>query len=199
MKRQWVWLGLIVAVGLIAVWGVVSARPYTLRGSELSPAMPAPEFNLAQADGGRYQLSARAGRPVVLFFGYTSCPDVCPTTMGEFKQIRADLKSAADGVDFVFITVDPQRDTTDRMAAYLKGFDAGVIGLTGNEPELAEVWKAYGVFRQIVPGSANDNYSVDHTSRLYVVDRKGNLRVTYPFGTSVDDISADLRFLLREK
>lgn len=199
MKRNWVWLGVFVVVGLIAVWSVVFARPYTLRGSELSPAMPAPDFDLARAGGGRYQLSAQAGRPAVIFFGYTNCPDVCPTTMGEFKQVRADLKSLADGVDFLFITVDPQRDTADHMAAYLKGFDAGVIGLTGDEKELGSVWKAYGVFRQVVPGSNADNYSVDHTSRLYVIDKKGNLRVTYPFGTSVDDISADLRYLLREK
>lgn len=199
MKRNWVWLGVFVVAGLIGLWSVVSARPYTLRGSELSPAMPAPEFTLAQSDGGQYQLSTRASRPVVIFFGYTSCPDVCPTTMGEFKQVRADLKSLADGVDFVFITVDPQRDTAERMAAYLKGFNAGVIGLTGDEQELSNVWKDYGVFRQVVPGSSAENYSVDHTSRLYVIDKKGNLRVTYPFGTPVDDISADLRYLLREK
>jgi len=199
MKRNLVWIAAAVLVGLIALWSFVFARPYSLRGSELTPAGIAPEINLDRAGGGRYQLSARTGRPVVVFFGYTNCPDVCPATMAEFKQVRESLKNQADEVDFLLITVDPARDTSDKMATYLKGFDAGVIGLTGNEADLASVWKSYGVFRQVSPGTNADNYSVDHTSRLYVVDKKGNLRVTYPFGTTVADIVSDLRFLIREK
>ncbi len=199
MKHNLAWLAAFVLIGIVSAWILVSARPYTLRGSELSPAGPAPEIDLPRADGGRYQLSVRAGRPVVIFFGYTSCPDVCPATMAVFKQARADLGSSAGGVDFVFVTVDPQRDTAEKMAAYLKGFDDGVIGLTGSEGELTTVWQAYGVFRQIVPGNTPEAYSVDHTSRLYLVDSHGNLRVTYPFGTSAEDIVSDLRYLLREK
>jgi protein SCO1/2 len=199
MKRNWVWIAAAVLVGLIALWSVVFTRPYSLRGSELTPAGIAPEINLDQAGGGRYQLSGRTGRPVVIFFGYTNCPDVCPATMAEFKQVRTSLKSQADEADFLLITVDPARDTSEKMATYLKGFDAGVIGLTGTEADLTLVWQSYGVFRQISPGTNADNYSIDHTSRLYVVDKKGNLRVTYPFGTSVADIVSDLRFLLREK
>jgi len=199
MKKNWFWLALILLIALISVWGIVFARPYALRGSELVPASPAPEIDLPRAGGGQYQLSMRGNRPAVLFFGYTNCPDVCPATMAEFKQVRAELKSTAEGIDFLFITVDPQRDTVERMAAYLKGFDPGIIGLTGNEAELAAVWQAYGVYRQIVPGDNPEFYTVDHTSRLYVIDAKGNLRLTYPFGTPVADIAADLRYLLREK
>ncbi|GAP15183.1 uncharacterized protein SCO1/SenC/PrrC [Longilinea arvoryzae] len=199
MKHNLAWLAAFALIGIVSVWSVVSARPYTLRGSELSPAGPAPEIELPRADGGSYQLSARAGRPVIIFFGYTSCPDVCPATMAVFKQARADLGSSAEGVDFLFITVDPQRDTAEKMAAYLKGFDDGVIGLTGNESELSTVWQAYGVYRQIVPGSTPETYSVDHTSRIYLIDKQGNLRATYAFGTTAEDIVSDLRYLLREK
>ena len=199
MKKNWFWLALLLLIGLISVWGIVFARPYALRGSELLPAAPAPEIDLPQAGGGHYQLSERGDRPAVIFFGYTNCPDVCPATMAEFKQVRAELKSSAESIDFLFITVDPQRDTVERMAAYLKGFDPGIIGLTGSEEDLAEVWQAFGVYRQIVPGENPEFYTVDHTSRLYVIDSHGDLRLTYPFGTPVTDIAADLRYLLREK
>lgn len=199
MKKNWFWLALLLLIGLISVWGIVFARPYELRGSELLPAAPAPEIDLLQAGGGHYRLSERGSRPAVIFFGYTNCPDVCPATMAEFKQVRAELKSSAESIDFLFITVDPQRDTVERMAAYLKGFDPGIIGLTGSEEDLAEVWQAFGVYRQIVPGENPEFYTVDHTSRLYVIDSHGDLRLTYPFGTPVTDVAADLRYLLREK
>ena len=136
---------------------------------------------------------------VLLFFGFTSCPDVCPTTLSDFKQVRQRLGKDADRVSFVFITVDPDRDTPERMAKYASGFDPSFIGLSGDEAQLGPVWKAYGVYRQLKKASADDTaYEVEHSTQLYLVDASGNLRLTYSYGTPVDDLLQDIRFLLKK-
>ncbi len=114
------------------------------------------------------------------------------------KRIKAGLGSQADEVDFVFITVDPQRDTPQRIQDYVAGFDPGFIGLSGTEDELQPVWKAYGVFREVQPGATALGYLVDHSTRSYLIDAGGNLRLTYAYGTPVEDIVKDIRYLLKE-
>ncbi len=202
MRRSIVWIGLAVLLGfgLIAGASVVLAanRPITLHGSLIQQPFPAPDFTLPDGKGGQFDLAAQRGRPVLIFFGYTSCADVCPATLSEMKQISQRLGQDAKRVDFVFITVDPGRDTIQRTAQYVANFNPDFYGLSGTEQQLDPVWKAYGVYRKLDKTSPTDtSYNVEHSSQVYLIDASGNLRSTYAFGTAVDDMLTDLRALLK--
>ena len=184
---------------VLLVWAAAFARPYELHGSEITTEVQAPAVNLTRADGSPFRISALKGKIVLLFFGFTSCPDVCPTTLADFKRVKADLGEKADQLAFIFITVDPQRDTPEGAQAYAAGFDPQFIGLSGSETELEPVWQGYGVYRKITESGSAASYEVDHSSRVYLVDTTNRLRVTYPYGTPVEDLTADIRFLLKEK
>ena len=199
MNRQVVWAVVGVVLGLILAAGAFFARPYTLRGSEIDPPVAAPDVVLPATDGSTFRLADQQGRLVVMFFGYTFCPDVCPATLSEMKQAAEKLGPQAGQVRFVFITVDPQRDSVQRLQAYLNAFHPDLIGLSGSEAELQPVWNAYGVFRAVRSGSSPQNYLVDHSARTYLIDRQGRLRLTYSFGTPVDDLVGDIRHLLKER
>lgn len=199
MNRRWFWtgMGLFVGILLSAAWWF--STPYELRGSVLDPAPDAPDFQLTRADGRLFHLAQERGKINLLFFGYTNCPDVCPATLGEMKKIYERLDADASAVNVVFITVDPQRDTAQRLDTYTQAFDPHFIGLTGGEQDLSTVWSDYGVFREVTTGDTALGYLISHTARVYLVDRFGRLRLTYAFGTPVDDIFSDLKYLLKEK
>ena len=190
-------------VGILAVvllvWATAFARPYTLHGSEITNQMTAPPVNLKRADGSLFQLEQQKGNIVLLFFGFTSCPDVCPTTLADMKRVKADLGERAAQVKYIFITVDPQRDTPELVQAYASGFDPEFIGLSGTESDLTPVWEGYGVYRKVSETTSTTSYDVEHSTRVYLIDTANNLRVTYPFGTPVEDLAADIRFLLKGK
>jgi protein SCO1/2 len=134
---------------------------------------------------------------ILLYFGYTSCPDVCPTTLAEFAQVKKQLGPAAQRLRVALVTVDPERDTPKRLRTYARTFDSTFLGLTGTRHTLASVWKAYGVYVQShrIPDSSA-GYVVDHSATTFVIDANGNLRLAIPFGTSVEDIRHDLQLLL---
>jgi len=172
------------------------SAPYQFHGTRLEPPRAAADFALTNQDGQTVRLSDYRGQLLLLFFGYTHCPDVCPTTLAQFKQVRAQLGSQADRARFVFITVDPERDTPELLRTYLAGFDPTFIGLTGAAADLEAVWKSYGVYREKrVEGST---YFVDHTARIYAVDARGNLRMTWLLDTDTADLLQDVRHLLEE-
>ena len=137
------------------------------------------------------------GKLVFLYFGYTSCPDVCPTTMADLRQVRQAVGAKADQFDVVFVTVDPDRDTPDRMQKYASAFDPGFIGLSGSMDELQPVWAEYGVYRKIEKSTSSTDYSVTHSSLLYLIDQEGKLRLSYSFGTPPEDIAHDVDLLLK--
>jgi len=198
MSKKNLWIGGLIALAVLAIVAAETfLSVYKFRGSVIDPPVAATDFSLKDQNGQTFQISEQRGKPVLLFFGYTSCPDVCPTTLAQFKQTRARLGTLADRVRFVFITVDPQRDTPDKMSKYLNVFDPAIVGLGGTEADLQPVWKAYGVYRQIQPGSSATGYLVDHSARVYLIDAQGNLRVTYAFGAQADDMAQDVRYLLR--
>lgn len=200
MRRSLLLLGLGIVTGLAFAGVWLFASPYQLRGSQLEPPVSAPDFTLQSTAGGDYTLSQQSpGKVTLLFFGYTTCPDVCPATLGEMKELVTRLDDRASGVQVVFVTVDPQRDTLDKLRDYLGLFDPRFVGLSGSQAVLEKVWQSYGVYRADREVQSSTGYLVDHTARLYAVDRQGRLRLTWAFGTPVDDILADVRFLLKEK
>ncbi len=204
MSRTLILAGVGLLLGLVLVAGLTLNRPYTFRGSVIDPAVPAADFTLTDAQGGDFTLRDQKGALVLVFFGYTTCPDVCPATLGEMREIRRRLQAdsrlaqQAESIRYVFITVDPQRDTPERMGSYVSTFDPTFIGLTGSEEELEPVWKSYGVYRAINETTSAAGYLVDHTARVYLIDQAGNLRLTYAFGTPIDDMLQDVRYLLKQ-
>ena len=197
-KILWVGLGAMLLVTLATVIVFFTSQNNRLRGSVIEPAMPAAEIALTDQNGQPFRLADYRGKVVLLFFGYTYCPDVCPATMAELRAARALLKPEdAARVQVVFITVDPARDTAASIQEYVSRFDPAFLGLSGTEAELSTVWQAYGVFREIEQTDSVAGYLVAHTSRVYVVDVNGNLSLSFAFGTPPDDVANDLRILLK--
>lgn len=197
-KLIWVGVGSLLLIGVVALFVFLFSQPNQLRGSVIDPPLPAAEINLSDQSGQPFHLSDYRGKVVLLFFGYTYCPDVCPATMAELRAARALLKpEQAARVQVVFITVDPARDTPQAIQEYVSRFDPTFLGLSGTETELSAVWTAYGVFRELGTPNAQGNYEVAHTARVYVVDTNGNLSLSYPFGTIPEDVANDLRILLK--
>jgi protein SCO1 len=193
-------LGSFLLIGIVVVGTILFGKPASIVGTAYGEPYPsAPEFALTRSDGTSFQLSEMRGKIVVLFFGYTSCPDVCPTTMAELNQALSELKEKdAAQVQVLFVTVDPRRDTPQRMQEYVNHFNSHFVGLSGTEQELSKVWSDYGIFREIVNDNSAAGYSVDHTTRITMIDRNGNMRVSFGIDTPLDDIVHDLNFLLKE-
>jgi protein SCO1/2 len=145
-----------------------------------------------------FSLGRYRGDVVALSFGYTFCPDVCPTTLVELAQVRARLGAAAKRLHVFFVTVDPERDTPERLRTYTRAFDPTFVGLTGTAEQLARARRAYGVTakKRVVPGTSAA-YLVDHSAFVYVIDPEGRLRLMFPFGTSIDVMAHDIELLLR--
>jgi protein SCO1/2 len=201
----WVLLGSLVGFVIVAAAVTYFPRAYQFGGTVFDPPAQAYDFDLERPDGTSYQISDQAGKVVLLFFGYTHCPDVCPVTLNDFREVREALGDQADHVDMLMITVDPERDTPKVIEEYVTRFGPEMIGLSGTEEELVEIWKGYFVYRALEKptpsasgGAGGEGYLVDHTSRIYVVDKAGYLRLSYPFGAGAEMILADVRQLLRE-
>ena len=191
-------LGLLALIGVVVAITVFFPKTESFRGTLYNPALPASEIELTQGNGSNFRLSEKQGDVVLMFFGYTSCPDVCPTTLSEMKRVMAKLGADAERVQVIFVTVDPVRDTPEKLNEYVSIFNPAFIGLSGSMEELAKVWSDYGVYREeeVLPNSAT-GYLVNHTARVYLIDRDGNLRLSYSYGTPMDDFVHDLKILLK--
>jgi len=199
MDRKTLLVGLVVflLIGVVTAGVILFAKPASFRGTTYAEPYPvAPDFALTRANGTQFRLSEMHGKVVALFFGYTSCPDVCPTTLAELKQALEKLGNKADQVQVLFVTVDPQRDTPERVQEYVNHFNPAFVGLSGSESDLAKVWNDYGVFVETVDGGSAAGYLVNHTARVTLIDQQGNLRVSFPFETPVEDVVHDLNLLL---
>ena len=198
MRVVQVGLGLMILIGVVMGITVLFPKTETFRGTLYDPTIPAPEIELTQGNGSSFRLSEKRGDVVLLFFGYTSCPDVCPTTLSDLKRVIEELGPDAEHVQVVFVTVDPDRDTSQKLQEYLSLFNPSFIGLSGSPDEMEGVWNSYGVYREVenMPNSAT-GYLVTHSARLYVIDQEGNLHLSYSYGTPVDDIVHDLKILFK--
>ena len=171
-----------------------AAADQNFKAGTFDPPREAPDFTLTGSDGSPLKLSRYRGRVVVLGFGFTSCPDVCPTTLAVLAQARKKLGARSSDVQVVYVTVDPKRDNAEQMRRYLASFDRTFVGGTGTPEQLAEVRRQYGILAE--RKSAENSYAIAHSSYTYLIDREGKLRALMPFGRSADDYSHDIRILL---
>lgn len=165
-----------------------------LKAGVFSPPHSAPDFSLRGSDGAELRLSRYRGKVVALAFGFTSCPDVCPVTLGTLREARKQLLAEGKDLQVVYVTVDPERDDAARMRTYLASFDASFVGGTGAPEQLEAVRKAYGILAEKVKTPAG--YSVAHSSSIYLIDREGKLRALMPYGHPADDFVHDVTLLL---
>ncbi len=170
-----------------------------LKSGAFDPPRMAPDFSLRGSDGTELKLSRFRGKLVVLEFGYTFCPDVCPVSLAMLAEARKKLGAQAADVQVIYVTVDPERDTAEHMRKFLAAFDPTFIGATGTPAQLEKVRKDYGITatKKMMDGSKTA-YTVHHSSYLYFVDSKGSLRALMPFGRTADDIAHDARILLKK-
>lgn len=155
-------------------------------------------FSLVDGRGNRHTDIEFRGSYLLVYFGYTFCPDACPTTLAELKKVPPALGRSADDVQVVMISVDPQRDTPEVLREYLAHFDPSFLGLTGTEEEILAAATPLGIYYYAHEGSAASGYLVDHTTSVLAIDREGYLRVIYSFETPGEDIAADMRWLVRQ-
>lgn len=170
-----------------------------LKSGVFDPPRMAPDFSLSSSRDNQFTLSEQRGKLLVLGFGFTNCPNVCPMTLANLAQVYKNLGALAGQVQVVYMTVDPERDTPARLREYLTNFNSHFVGVTGSADELAAVRQAYGIIAKKEVHKNGGNYEVHHSSYIYLIDRDGLLRALVPFGKSADDITHDIKILLQEK
>lgn len=171
-----------------------AARPQGMIAGAFDPPHNAPDFSLPGSDGSQVSLARYRGKVVLLAFGFTHCAAVCPTTLATLAQARSGLGKAADQVQVIYVTVDPERDDAAHMRTWLAAFDPGFIGAVGAPEALAAVRKAYGV--TAVRQGTGPDYAMAHTSSIFLIDRAGKLRGLMPYGHEPLDFVHDIQFLL---
>jgi protein SCO1/2 len=184
---------------LLFLFGSACRSTDTFRGTEM-PETPIADFELTDQNGQPFQLNEQRGKVVLFFFGYTFCPDVCPLTLSTWKRVHDALGADTAQVKFVYVTVDPQRDTPEKLKTHLAVFSSDFIGLTGSPDALKEVYAAFGVYAEKVNIAASAaGYLMNHSTRMFVVDQNGVWRLLIGHDAAVEDIVHDIRLLLRAK
>lgn len=204
----------VVALGIVLLRGGPGGMAGPWQGSPMGAAEGAPDFALTAHDGRTVSPGDFRGRAMVLFFGFTHCPDVCPMTMASLARAMELLGPRSERVQVLFVSVDPQRDTPDRLGSYLENFHPDFLGITGTEEEIRRVATAYGAFYQRrelegeghegpggheghgVQGDPGEAYLIDHSGRTFVVDPRGRLLLTFPPYMDGEGMAADLRRVL---
>lgn len=170
--------------------------PAGFKAIDITGAEYAQNFDLPDADGKRRTLADFKGKVTVVFFGFTHCPDVCPTTLLELAAVKKALGPDGDRVQGIFITVDPERDTPQLLKAYVDNFGQGFVALRGTLDETKATAKAFKVFYAKVPGAKEGTYSMDHTAGSYIFDAQGKIRLFTRYGVSAEALTSDLKALL---
>jgi protein SCO1/2 len=204
-KTAWFFvIGILVGIVFIALIALTRMQPYNFHGTVLQSPRPAPDFELNAANGQTVKLSDFKGKLVMLYFGYTFCPDVCPTSISKLADAMDILGKQADDVQVIMISVDPERDTPEMLSEYMSFFHPSFIGVTGTPDEIAEVTTLYGIYYQAHEGTQATGYLVDHTASVMVIAQDGHLKLVYPYTApgqdvyiSAKDIAADLAYLLK--
>ena len=190
-----VWLAACIAA--LALGACEGGTPQ-FKSTDITGAPYGKSLALTGHDGKPRTLADFRGKVVLLFFGYTQCPDVCPTTLAEVARAVKTLGADADRVQVLFVTLDPERDTPQILAQYVPAFDSRFLGLYGDLEATRAVAKEFKVFFEKRPGSTPGSYSIDHSAQLYVFDKKGQLRLFVRHARIATDLAHDLRLLLQE-
>ena len=185
-------LALIAGCDKVAVSGAkLQFQSTDITGADFGRSLALPDQN-----GKLRTLDDFKGKVTVLFFGYTQCPDVCPTTMAELAEVKKSLGPDGDRLQGVFVTIDPERDTPEVLKGYMANFDPSFIALRGNLEQTAAAAKEFKVFYAKVPGKTPGSYTMDHTAASYVLDRNAKLRLFVRYGSGAPALAADLKALL---
>lgn len=188
-------------LGSFAVAGVMlvgcQSKQVTFNATDITGASFARDFKLTDHEGNPRQLSDFAGKVLVVFFGFTFCPDVCPSTLTQMKAVRESLSpQEQQNMQVVFITVDPERDTPEKLSNYVPAFDASFIGLHGSSDQIKATAREFKVFFAKVPGRTEGSYTMDHTAASYVFDKQGQVRLMVRHNAMTDAIVSDIKQLL---
>ena len=187
----------LLAVSLLLPVRPAAAAPMRLEDYEAGPYALGGDFTLTNHLGKKTSLHLYQGSVVLVFFGYTYCPDVCPTTLTEIAQMKKKLGQDARRVQPLFISVDPERDTAPRLKSYLSNFNAGIVGLTGTEAEIRAVATRYQARFARNPGASKDGYLVDHTGFVYMLDPTGKVRYLFTYDAGAELLAQGARKLLK--
>ena len=166
------------------------------QGVDVTGAEYAKDIPLQDVNGQRRSLKDFSGKVVAVFFGYTQCPDVCPTTLQEFVEVKQALGADGNKLQAIFVSLDPERDTPQVLKAYLANFDESFVGLHGTPDEIAAVAKDFKIFFKKVPGKTEGTYTLDHSAGTYLYDPQGRLRVYERYGVGSQIVAQDVKALL---
>lgn len=193
--------GVVLMVAVVVAAAVLLSRnqeTYAYNGGFYSPAVAAAPLDLTDMNGDPFTLDQLKGNVALVYFGYTTCPDVCPTTLTDFQAVKEDLGADAARVKFLLVTIDPERDTEAKLKEYLAFFDPDFIGLRGDDEQTEQFKQDYGILVKRVeyPDSAT-RYLLDHSAQSFAIDPEGRLALTFPYGMDPALIAQDVRHLLK--
>ena len=187
------------ASGTLALLAACSEGKPKFASVDITGADYAKDLSLTDVNGQTRTLKDFAGKVVVVFFGYTQCPDVCPTTLTELVEVKRLLGAQGEQVQGVFVSLDPERDTPEVLKAYMANFDPSFVALSGNADQLATVAKDYKVYYKKVEGKTPSTYTLDHSAASYIYDPQGRLRLYARYGSGAAVLAADIKLLLAGK
>ena len=197
MNRGLLFLALALAIVLGGGLVYEVTKPPAFYGGVITPPASMPDFTL-QSVNGPVKLSDFQGKYVLLYFGYTSCPDLCPTTLGKLQQAVTRQADRAAQVQVIFVSVDYLRDTPAKLDVFVKNFDKEFIGITGSKAQIDLVTKEYGIYYRLnAPDPQTGFYSVDHSASVLIFNRRGEMVLTWPYGLEVYQMASDLQELLK--
>jgi protein SCO1/2 len=185
-------------IGAAGILGACSEQKPSFVSIDVTGANYAKNFELTDHNGQVRHLPDFAGKVVVMFFGYTQCPDVCPTSMSELAEVKKALGKDGDRLQGLFVTVDPQRDQPEMLKQYMGNFDPSFLALYTTPEKLAEVAKDFKVYYKKVEGKTPTSYTMDHSAGSYVWDTKGQLRLFTRYGSGAPALAGDIKLLLKE-
>lgn len=178
--------------------GVAAKPAASFRGADITGAEYAKTLSLPDANGQPRTLGDFKGKVTVVFFGYTQCPDVCPTTMAELAQVKKALGADGDKLQAVFVSIDPERDTPEILKSYMASFDPSFVALRGTLAQTQATAKEFKVYFAKVPGKAEGSYTMDHSAGAFIFDAKGNVRLFERYGAGAEGLTADIKALIAE-
>jgi protein SCO1/2 len=185
------------AISLVGLSACSEPKP-AFKGVDITGADYAKELNLTDQNGQVRKLKDFSGKLVVVFFGYTQCPDVCPTTMQELAEVKRLLGPDGDKLQAVFVTVDPERDTTELLKAYVENFDVSFVALRPTQEQLPAIAKEFKIYFKRVEGKTPTSYTMDHSAGSYTFDTQGRVRLFNRYGTGPQGLADDFKLLLKK-